>query len=376
MTSLLIDIGPLCECGSNHGLEEMHKALSTPSEADIWRPHESEFIRDLIERATAKGITTLDALHADLVGWMVRGYVGPPSPKPAGTMIHWTPEEMWGADAYLSGIPQSLWTADDYVLLVDYLVQKHLPGSFAMSQSGYMVKRGLLMGTVEAAVGAITIKRAADILAAVEGQAEIDAAMRLAMIDNATIDFGRARCAESITALTDSARHKMKGVILDYAETIKVGGKPMHSSMQQKLLDNFGELNRDWRRIAATETSNMALGGFIAAMPDGAKVKRVEQYQGACPFCRKINGIVLEVVDAASDSKDWDKQVWVGKTNRGRSASPLKRVGGQLVKREDDELWTVPADTAHPHCRGRWVKMSDTAPADNLTLWLDGFKEE
>jgi hypothetical protein len=138
------------------------------------------------------------------------------------------------------------------------------------------------------------------------------------------------------------------------------------------LLDEFAVLNRDWRRIALTEAGEVANQGFIASLSPGAKVKRIEQYRGACPFCRKIDGVVMEVVPASKDDKDPDKMIWVGKNNVGRSGSPRKRVGGELVERLPEEQWWVPAGVAHPMCRGQWIKLSESRADDDpdFAEWL------
>jgi hypothetical protein len=120
----------------------------------------------------------------------------------------------------------------------------------------------------------------------------------------------------------------------------------------------------------------MANQGFVSSMPDGKKLKRLEQYQGACPFCRKIDGRVVTVVDAAKNDKNWDTEIWPGKDNVGRSASPYKRVGGQLVKRTDAELWKIPAGLAHPHCRGLWLPVSGPAVQDDFSGWLFDFLKQ
>jgi len=106
--------------------------------------------------------------------------------------------------------------------------------------------------------------------------------------------------------------------------------------------------------------------GFIAGLEPGKKVKRVEQYLGACQFCQKIDGVMAMVVDLRKADKD----------NVDRSASLYKRNGGTLVKRSDDELWKLPAGLARPHCRGTWISLDGPTVDDKFTLWLDGlFKQ-
>ena len=132
-------------------------------------------------------------------------------------------------------------------------------------------------------------------------------------------------------------------------------------------------MNRDWRRIAVTEAGENANQGLIASLQPGARVRRMEQYRGACPYCRKINGTVLTVVDAANKDKDGVTQVWVGKNNIGRSGAPRKRVGAELIPRLAAELWWVPAGTVHPHCRGQWHVLEGAKPGDDPSFqaWLD-----
>jgi hypothetical protein len=144
-------------------------------------------------------------------------------------------------------------------------------------------------------------------------------------------------------------------------------------SLQSSLLDEFGILNRDWRRVALTEAGRNANEGYIAALPPGSRVRRVEAYEGACSFCRAINGRVFTVVDPAKKDKDGATEVWVGKTNAGRSASPRKRVDGELVERTASELWWVAAGVQHPNCRGGWALLEDK-PADvapEFAQWMD-----
>ncbi|MNE89563.1 hypothetical protein D3C76_1574810 [compost metagenome] len=78
------------------------------------------------------------------------------------------------------------------------------------------------------------------------------------------------------------------------------------------------------------------------------------------------------MVSPDAPDKDGQTQIWPGKTNVGRSASPMKRVGNVLVPREAHELYWIPAGTAHPHCRGRWVPVLADAPGDDPAFgdWL------
>jgi len=373
--TLLIDIGPLhgdsCDCV----LEDMHKAMSEPGGEDIWLPHDSVFIRELIESATRAGLDRFSALQTELNHMLHRSKFGPPSPRPVmdGGMVRWSGNMLDAAKLYLEGLPEAAWSASDYVLLVDYLVQKYLPHDFAMTQADWIAKRSMMMGKTQSIVHDISPETAATMLSIFADQKALEAAMRVANLNHAILEYGSARIADSIVALTDKTRHAMKRVILEY-EKSKMLGEPMkNSSLQQALMDEFADLNRDWRRIALTEAGEMANQGFVSNIAPGEKIKRLEQYANACQFCKKWDGKVLTVVSPDKKDKDWQTEVWAGKTNVGRSASPYKRVGGQLVKRLDAEMWAPAAGTFHPHCRGQWLPLGAAAQADEFSLWLDGF---
>jgi hypothetical protein len=145
--------------------------------------------------------------------------------------------------------------------------------------------------------------------------------------------------------------------------------------MRSRLFDEFGQLNRDFRRIAVTEAGECCNTGYIMAQSPGTKVRRQEAYRGVCDFCKSISGKVFTVVDPAKLDKDGDTKVWAGKTNIGRSAAPRRRQGGGLVERPSSEMWWVASGVQHPHCRGSWLPVTDEPPAGvspEFLSWLDG----
>jgi hypothetical protein len=142
-------------------------------------------------------------------------------------------------------------------------------------------------------------------------------------VQKATLEYGNAKCCEHVLKLTDNARSDIRKLIVDYQEGVALGGTAApREALESRLLDRFGTLNRDWRRIAVTEAGNNALNGMIASLPNGTKVKRIEQYRSACSFCKKWHEAVFEVVDPARPKKDGETQIWIGKNNIGRSNSP------------------------------------------------------
>lgn len=370
--SLLIDIGPLSCCGTDHVLSEMHKALSEDDDG-LFRPHESVYIRQLVEQITGKGADALSGLSSDLLGWLANKSAGLSIAVPApAEFFQWSPDRAEKVFAYLAGKVIDTWAASDYILLVEYLIHAHFPTTFPEQIAELGAKQAAVMGKVQAVAPLLTEGQAAALLAhfsaGFTGQA-----LNLSDINYSIIDYGIANCCSHVTGFTDSVRFKLKRTILEYEKTTRLEGRQPAHSLQTQLFDQFAECNKDWRRLAITEAGEMANQGMIASMPEGQKMKRLEQYAGACPFCRKIDGKVVTVVDPRKKDKNWDTEIWPGKDNVGRSASPYKRIGGQLVKRSDAELWKIPSGLAHPNCRGLWIPTSGPAIDDQLSGWLFDF---
>src|ERR1017187_9121376 len=107
-TPLIIDIGALsCGC-SDHVLDEMHKALhDDDKDNDIWRPHESHFIRDLIEKWTGIRLARLSDLHKELMGWEKGIFQKPEkrAPKPQLPFSRWDKAELARVKLYLESTP-------------------------------------------------------------------------------------------------------------------------------------------------------------------------------------------------------------------------------------------------------------------------------
>lgn len=402
MNRLLIDIGPLsCNCSDN-ALEMLHKAMQEDGD-DIFRPHENLFIRQLVEQMSAKGTDALSHFQDELLRWLDSTPAGSPRPKPAASgLVRWTPSEMMAVRLYFASLPKQSWTMHDYGLLIDYLVQRYFPDD-PSHMADYFIKRAMLMGRAQAAAENITEEQAEKMLEHFRNEQELARIERKANLDKAILDYGTERCADAIQSMTDKTRSAIKQVILDHQKAVMTGAVPekaaspdgtgtdgpptgepatggegkagtAQQSLQSKLFDRFAELNRDWRRIAITEIGENANQGMVAATPYGSQLRRIEQYQGACPFCKKYNGRILTVVDPKKKDKDWDREIWLGKTNVGRSVSPYKRTPNGLVKRTDAEMWKPSAGLFHPHCRGTWVKVGKpVAGNDDFQDWLNGF---
>lgn len=370
---LFIDVEPLSCHATDAALELMHKAQHDGDEG-IWAPMDSPLLRRLVELFTQRGLTRLDAVQKAILSWQSGANHKTdtmPAPKP-GMMVRWNADELAAVKLYLEVLPPEQWTLDDHMMAVELVVQTYLPADELTTEAQWLATKANLMGKVQANLEKPpTLKQADALLAALPSSvAAAEGMFTFTSAQKATLEYGAARAAENVRAITESVRHQLRQVVMQYAEE-QIMGNP-GESLQTRLFDTFGQLNRDWRRIAVTEAGECQLQGYVSSLKPGTQVKRVEQYKNACAFCRKIDGVVMEVISPSAPYKDGKKHIWPGKTNVGRSASPRKRVGDLLVPREEHELYWVPAGLAHPHCRGRWVLVTGPDEGDDpdFAKWL------
>lgn len=376
--SALIDLSHCCDHHAGHALEMLYKSSSEPPDGGAWEPHESPFIAQIIELFTQRGLLRLGKVREELQAWLQGARHDPaatrPINRPEGMMGRWTQAELDLVRLYLTSLPKEAYTLDDWMMVVDYLVQRYLPMNDLRSEAEWLAVRSSMMGRVQANIEALTAKQADKVMAALPLTVSAAASQfRMSPEQRAIMEFGWQRCAENVVSLSDDLRHRMRKLIMNYQFAQFTGDKAQTAeALQSKLLDEFGLLNRDWRRIAVTEAGENANQGLIASLPVGTKVRRVEQYKHACGHCVKIDGKVMTVVSPTKEPKDGDTEVWVGKNNIGRSASPRKKVGNVLVEREPHEKWWIAAGVQHPHCRGRWVvqKQPDSAGDLDFSDWL------
>lgn len=213
--SLIVDIGPLSCCGSDHVLEFMSKALHD-DDHDIWRPHESPHVRDLIETWTKNGIERLGNIRDEFmrrVGVTLRKPPTEPVPKPKLYAGRWNAEEMESVKLYLESLPEEAFALDDWMMVVDYLIQKYLPLDVMMNEAKLQVMRASMMGRVQAHMPDMSAKDAIKLamelplsVVALEWEFGMTAAQR------AAIEFGQARCCQYVTNVTESVRDKMKHI--------------------------------------------------------------------------------------------------------------------------------------------------------------------
>lgn len=378
---LMIDLGELDACCTNHALDSLAKAISgEDGPHDIWEPHHSPFVQSIIELFTKRGLLLLDHVQKGLDLWLDGAmHQHADNVQKPGFVQHWTEAESELVRLYLTSLPPDQFVFSDWSLVVDYLLHTYMPETVLHTEAEWFAVRSSILGKVQAnieAKGLVLTPAQADPIAAALPSTLLGAqkAFNFGSTVDAVMSYGQARCMQQVVDLTNSARSKVKKVILEHTFK-KMQGDPAATKqdLQSRLFDEFAALNRDWRRIAVTEAGENANQGMISMLAPGSRVRRIEQYKGACPFCKKIDGVVLEVVSPDAPKKNGDLQVWVGKTNIGRSAAPRKRVGEALIERTPSEMWWVPAGTVHPHCRGGWAAMPEAKPAHSpeFQQWLD-----
>lgn len=373
--ALFLDLTPVSRHNTDAALEFIYKAVHDGDDG-IWSPHESVLIRRLVELFTERGLDRLEHVKQQIIAWEAGDHHKPGAPKPVnvpGMMSRWDAAELGLVRVYLEAIPPAEWTLNDHMMAVDYVVQRYLPPEELKTEAEWLATRANLMGKVQANIAEqLTPKQADVVLAALPST--MAAAFQQFTINPqqlTTMAFGNARAVENVRALADDVRHRMRNTVMQHLEEQFTTGPA--ESLQTKLLDQFATLNRDWRRIAVTEAGETMNQGFIANLPPGTKVRRIEMYKSACAFCKKIHNKIATIVSPDKPDKDGENEIWVGKNNIGRSASPRKRVGDTLVNRTPDEMYWLPAGLAHPHCRGRWVRVVEMQAGDDpdFGAWLD-----
>jgi hypothetical protein len=357
--SLLIDLGAAPDCCVDHGLEALYKSLGERQDESIWEPHQDPRIAGHIEDVTRRGLRVLSVIeYVMLAGLLAK----------ADPWLRPTEVELQALWDRLAAIPPAARTLDDWLGVIDYALGRYLPEQVIRDEADYLAIRAVFAGRIQAAIDhprmmaavAAVVSASPTTITAAVGAARFTG--RVA----AVLQFARQRAADLIVDLKDATRRRLRRVIVEHEEARALGEPRTPGQLEQGLREQFGELNRDWRRIAVTEAGRDANEAFIASLPEGSRVRRLEQYPTACPFCKRIHNLELTVVSPSKPDKNGWTEVWVGKSNVGRSAAPRKKVGNLLIERTPEELYWPPAGLAHPHCRGRWLHLEHEAVPEGV----------
>lgn len=382
--TLLIDFGDVPDHQCDACLDGLFKSLSEQPPGShpesIWAPHENPLLREHVEDVTRR----LQAILRAIQDALAQALTGAPMldlQKADPPWLRWDEHAFEAARGRLESKPPADYTLEDWLLLVDYLIQRYLDDGVIQTEAEYLVVRAALAGKIQAGMqrpkadfGTEAKAAAAVMLLPTTFRAVPDKV--LTPVEQEILICARTQAATNIRNITEQARARMRTIITEHVQAQVLGqAEGTAERMRSRLFDSFGQLNRDFRRIAVTEAGDICNTGYIAAQPAGTRVRRKEAYKGACQFCRSINGKVVTVVAPSKPDKDGETEVWVGKTNIGRSAAPRRREGGTLVERPSNERWWLAAGVQHPHCRGSWLPAGDGAAAGvspAFVSWVDG----
>ena len=341
-----------CDC-ANHGLETLYKAIAEqPNKSAIWRPHENPYLTDIIEHWHAEQAARVQEAQDAIFGALGLGEPVPLLRKALST------EEIAALRARLAK-PMRDYSPADWVALIDLAFHTRLSGAALERAAADLAAKATLAGQLHAIADPDAETGIFDLLHRVAiGAASVPRALSGAA--KRAMDWAKSRIGLHLRGITEAGRDRVAHSILDH---VQEHGLASAGKLQQRLLDDFATQNRDWRRVAITEAGETANLAYAGSFPDGTRIKRIEHYDGACPFCRKLNGqVFIWSADPRPDSDGWT-HIWPGKTNVGRSASPRKQTPDGLVERTEDELWWPAAGVQHPNCRGRWLALPGEPPA-------------
>lgn len=164
---------------------------------------------------------------------------------------------------------------------------------------------------------------------------------------------------------TEQTKYQAKETLLESM----AAGHNQHDtirSIQKVFNGDESEINRNWKRVIATELTTAMTGAYLAQTP-GMVLLLGRAMEDACDHCKElIDGKLLvktnepipdyQFLDPNSNKYKelaflWDHCVWHGKNNLGRSQSGKTKAGRE---RSHHELWTI-CIPMHPNCRCVWV---------------------
>lgn len=161
--------------------------------------------------------------------------------------------------------------------------------------------------------------------------------------------FALAHAAENVQQVSDQTKATLR-MMLTRAQI--EGQHPQE--LARRMREVFSGMNRDWRKIAVTESASIATNGYLGAQGEGQWVVG-QSAADACRWCRAmIHGKIFTVThQPPSDPDDpmWNTHLWPGKSNVGR-VRHMRAKNGNV--RLSNELWK-PCIILHPSCRCRLV---------------------
>lgn len=192
--------------------------------------------------------------------------------------------------------------------------------------------------------------------------------LKLNPIEVNAIKFAYQYASMNITGVTNRAKGQIKNIILEGLQQRTPRRQLATKLMEEMAVSPTSVLNRDWERVAITETNRSASDGFIASQPEGGYVLG-NSHDDACQYCfKQIDKKIYRVTHKPPPSPEglnprskkyrevaerWENEIWVGKSNVGRGLSGRKIENHKMRDREHHER-AMPVLPLHPRCRCRW----------------------
>jgi hypothetical protein len=163
------------------------------------------------------------------------------------------------------------------------------------------------------------------------------------------LKFATKQAAEHIQKIDDQTRSVIRQTII----RAKMDGTSSRD-LAEKLRLSFKNLDRDWRRVAITESHAITMNGYLMSQGEGQKLLG-QSRPDACQWCKQmVHGKIFTVTHAPPNNPDDpanEHLLWPGKHNVGR-VRHLKDSAGK--RRQSHELWH-PCIPMHSSCRCTWV---------------------
>ncbi len=224
------------------------------------------------------------------------------------------------------------------------VIQKDLErvfGKLYASQQDAMVNQAVAMGKV------LRNMDAAVRIAAPLASLGVDLFSRVVSEDDEyrnIVDWATIHTGELIQEVTGRSRRSIVEMIMQGYQN-----KVTPRQLEAQLFDKMSDLNKDWRRIAETETAINFNSGYLQATLEQRVEETAPIYMlgisgaGACEFCRNnVDGKIFVLLQSPPPSGEMViidgieyVAIWPGKGNLGR-------------KRAD---WWVSSGVQHPNCR-------------------------
>jgi hypothetical protein len=241
--SILVDLDAVPDWCCDAGLEDMAKAMSAGDPAHLWDKMPNPWIRAHVEAVTARLSGLLDRMREALAAFLhgeARALHKADVP-----WMRWDEARFEQVRNRLESLDPSAMTADDYLLLIEWLVNRYLPAGAIETEADFLAVRAVLLGKVQAnlEVDHRVTERLIDSIASLLPTDFAAVPLRiLTPVERAILSYGRAHAAEAIRSVTSQARHRMATLCLEHVQAGLLGQKEGRWQALERRLHFFTPL--------------------------------------------------------------------------------------------------------------------------------------